>query len=264
MQVIWVGCEWKNFCKRDWTGGIGLSPKENFFAAVIPRFAIAHRWAHLKAAHSKSVSSCRMIRDPAWVLESRPKRCLQPAKMDRRHFQDYPLTGPAADLPKSALTTLLGHFGRFEARLPLAEPRLSCFDVSGVKSRWRPASRRIIWKFIVTDNVADDPQQVIVDLKRRLDELIAQQTAAADVLKVISRSTFDLQTVLETLIRSAVELSGANRGSIFLREGDVFPLKAASSTAPEFLRYWSANSAEGGPRFGHFARYRIGKGRGYS
>ena len=93
----------------------------------------------------------------------------------------------------------------------------------------------------MTDNVADDPQQVIVDLERRLEELIAQQTATADVLKVISRSTFDLQTVLETLIKSAVELSGANRGSIFLREGDVFPLKAASSTTPEFLQYWAAN-----------------------
>jgi GAF domain-containing protein len=98
----------------------------------------------------------------------------------------------------------------------------------------------------VTDNVADDPQQVIVDLQRRLDESIAQQTATADVLKVISRSTFDLQTVLETLIKSAVELSGANRGAIFLREGDVFPLKAASSTTPEFLQYWAANPPRAG------------------
>ena len=98
----------------------------------------------------------------------------------------------------------------------------------------------------MTDKVAGDPQQVIADLERRLDELLAQQTATADVLKVISRSNFDLQTVLETLIKSAVELSGANRGSIFLREGDVFPLKAASSTTPEFLQYWAANPAKAG------------------
>jgi len=79
----------------------------------------------------------------------------------------------------------------------------------------------------VTDRVAHDPQQVIAELRRRLEESIAQQSATADVLKVISRSSFDLQAVLETLIKSAVELSGANRGSIFLREGEVFPLKAA-------------------------------------
>jgi len=81
---------------------------------------------------------------------------------------------------------------------------------------------------------------------RDLSESLQQQTATADVLKVISRSTFDLQTVLETLITSAVELSGASRGSIFLREGDVFPLKAASSTTPEFLQYWAANPPRAG------------------
>jgi GAF domain-containing protein len=81
---------------------------------------------------------------------------------------------------------------------------------------------------------------------RDLSESLQQQTATADVLKVISRSTFDLQTVLETLIKSAVELSGANRGSIFLREGDVFPLKAASHTTPEFLQYWAANLPRAG------------------
>ena len=81
---------------------------------------------------------------------------------------------------------------------------------------------------------------------RDLGESLQQQTATADVLKVISRSTFDLQTVLETLITSAVELSGANRGSIFLREGDVFPLKAASGTTPEFLKYWAANPPRSG------------------
>jgi two-component system, NtrC family, sensor kinase len=81
---------------------------------------------------------------------------------------------------------------------------------------------------------------------RDLSEALQQQTATADVLKVISRSTFDLQTVLETLITSAVELSGAYRGSIFLREGDVFPLKAASSTTPEFLQYWAANPPRAG------------------
>ncbi len=79
-----------------------------------------------------------------------------------------------------------------------------------------------------------------------LSESLQQQTATADVLKVISRSAFDLQPVLETLIKSAVELSGANRGSIFLREGDVFPLKAASSTTPEFMQYWAAHPPRAG------------------
>jgi GAF domain-containing protein len=70
-----------------------------------------------------------------------------------------------------------------------------------------------------------------------LTEALQQQTATADVLKVISRSAFDLHTVLETLVRSAVELSGAKRGVVFLRDGDLFRFQAISYSAEASLEW---------------------------
>src|SRR6202034_2546366 len=61
---------------------------------------------------------------------------------------------------------------------------------------------------------------------RDLSEALQQQTATAEVLKVISRSAFGLKTVLQTLVDSAVRLC-ASDGVIYLRDGEVFRAEAA-------------------------------------
>ena len=76
---------------------------------------------------------------------------------------------------------------------------------------------------------------------RDVEEALKQQTATADVLKVISRSAFDLQTVLNTLIRSASELSGSTHGTIWLKDGDVFRFGASYGNTPEFIDYLTRN-----------------------
>src|SRR2546423_6225121 len=69
-----------------------------------------------------------------------------------------------------------------------------------------------------------------------LSESLQQQTATADVLKVICRSSFDLQAVLEIVVQNAVRLCDANKGVIYRQEGDSYHPAASYGHSPEFLQ----------------------------
>jgi GAF domain-containing protein len=71
-------------------------------------------------------------------------------------------------------------------------------------------------------------------LTRERDELLQQQTATADVLKVISRSTFDLQAVLNTLTESAARLCRAERSAIRLVKQNLYHHVASYAFSPDF------------------------------
>jgi signal transduction histidine kinase len=81
---------------------------------------------------------------------------------------------------------------------------------------------------------------------RDLTESLQQQTATANVLKVISRSAFDLQAVLTTLAESARELCGASFVTLFMRDGDEMRLRAESGCTPEIVAFLRAHPIRAG------------------
>jgi GAF domain-containing protein len=142
------------------------------------------------------------------------------------------------------------------ARTILLVPMLKEDNVVGVIAIFRqtvhPFSDKqidLVTSFASQAVIAIENARLLSELRERTDDLsesLQQQTATADVLKVISRSAFDLKSVLTTLTESAKSLCGASLGIICLRDGEVMRLQAESGCTEAFVDFMRAHPIKPG------------------
>jgi two-component system NtrC family sensor kinase len=148
-------------------------------------------------------------------------------------YREYVASHPA-DNDAAAFSKLTG------VRTTLEVPMLKEDDVVGAIVIYQKEVRRFDDREIAL--IKDFAAQAVIAIEnaRLLNELrqsLQQQTATADVLKTISRSTFDLQAVLDTLVSSAKALCEADNAFLFHYEGTTFSWGADCGFSPEYKEY---------------------------
>src|SRR5262249_37083711 len=142
------------------------------------------------------------------------------AVLERRTIQVADIQAEVDEYPESRKTALqLGYHA------VLCVPWVHAGGALGEFSIGRPEVRPFIERKIELVTPFADKAVIAIENPRLLNvlrESLQQQTATADVLKVISRSAFDLQAVLNTLVESACRLCDAGASVIWRPEGDAF------------------------------------------